>query len=211
MMRYLATGEVPSLAAEDASIGHTDGLENVSWKCLRRRTHGRARLGGSVTHAERLPLRSLATRREAIERHVDADALPRFRRLCELEGSIHARLSFGLDDEGYIRIAGTLAASVRVACQRCLDATPVDLNAGVRVVVATNEADATRLGGKGDVVVVATPEPTLAELIEDELILTLPMRPCARRNCGKAPPFAYPSAAQCQRNPFASLAELNKG
>ena len=163
--------------------------------------------GGSA--GERLPLESLAARGAVVERFVDSRGLPRFRRLCKPGGDVRARLSFG-SDEGDVRIEGTLSVPVRVDCHRCLESVPVELNTDFAVTAATNEADATRLGATSDVLELTSGEPTLAEVIEDELILALPERPCPKRDCEKAPAFAYPPDGGRRDNPFESLAALKK-
>ena len=98
-----------------------------------------------------------------------------------------------------------------VDCQRCLEAVPVDLGTDFAVVAVTGEAEAARLGIRDDVLELDTGEPTLADVIEDELILALPQRPCARRKCEKAPPLAYPPDTERRDNPFGALAALKKG
>lgn len=159
---------------------------------------------------ERLPLQALAAQGAVIERLVDSAGLPRFRRLCQPDGGVRARLAFGADDAVGIRIEGTLSVPVRVGCHRCLEAVAVELSTDFALVAAMNEADAARLGASGDVLTLGTTEPTLAEVIEDELILALPQRPCASRDCEKAPPFDYPPESVRRDNPFGSLAELKK-
>lgn len=158
---------------------------------------------------ERLPLANLAARRAVVERFVDSRDLPRFRRLCKPGGDVRARLSFGSGDRG-IRIEGMLRVPVRMDCHRCLESVPVELHTDFAVFAAMNEADASRLGATGDVLELTSDEPTLAEVIEDELILALPQRPCAKRNCEKAPPLAYPPDGEGEDKPFGALAALKK-
>ena len=159
---------------------------------------------------ERLPLALLAARRAVIERTVDGRDLPRFSRLCESRDGIRARLSFRPDESGCVLIDGALTASLSVECHRCLVPVAVALSTSFSVAAVMNDADATRLGARKDVLEVATGEPTLAELIEDELILSLPQRPCAKPRCDKAPPVVYPPETRDADNPFRSLAALKK-
>ena len=160
---------------------------------------------------ERLPLLTLAARGAVVERLVDGRELARFRSLCKPGGSVRARLTFGRDDDDGIRIEGTLRVPVLVDCQRCLEAVPVDLDTDFAVVAFTSETEAARLENRGDVLELGTSEPTLAAVIEDELILALPQRPCARRDCERAPPLAYPPETERGDNPFGALAALKKG
>jgi len=159
---------------------------------------------------ERLPLVTLAARRAVVERLVDCRGLARFGALCKSDGNVRVRLSFGRNDEGGIRIEGTLGGPVSVDWQRCLEAVPLGLDTDLAVVAGTCEAGAARLGAGSDVLELGTCEPTLADVIEDELILALPQRPCARRDCEKAPPFAYPPENERGDNPFEALAALKK-
>ena len=163
---------------------------------------------GGCNAGERLPLATLAARGAVVERSVDCGGLPRFGRLCKPGGSARTRLSFHRDEDGDIRIEGTLAALVFVDCQRCLEAVRVELRSDFAVVCVMSEADAARLGAGADVLELETGEPTLAEVIEDELILALPQQPCTRRNCEKAPPMAWPPEAGQRDNPFGALAAL---
>ena len=163
-----------------------------------------------MPHDERLPLKTLAARDAVVERCVDARALTRFRRLCRSIDSVRARLSFGMEDKDDIRIKGLLTATVVVDCQRCLDPISVGLRSEFSVLAVADANDVARLADRGDLLEVDSYEPTLAELIEDELILTLPIRPCDLGNCEKAPPLAYPQNVPGKRKPFESLAALTR-
>ncbi len=159
---------------------------------------------------ERLPLASLAARRAVIQRVVDGRDLPRFSRLCDCADGIRVRLAFCPHESGCVCIAGVLNATVSLECHRCLEAVTVALSTDFTVLAVMNEVDAARLGAQMDVLEVATDEPPLVELIEDELMLALPQRPCAEEHCDKAPPIAYPPGAAAAGNPFRSLAALKE-
>lgn len=159
---------------------------------------------------EHLPLASLAARRAVIERTVDGRDLPRLSRLCEFQDDIRVRLEFRPDGDGCVPIDGALTALLSMDCHRCLEAVAVELSTSFSVVTVRNEEDAARLGARKDVLEVATAEPTLGELIEDELILALPERPCTKQHCDKAPPTAYPAEAPKADNPFRALAVLKE-
>ena len=159
---------------------------------------------------ERLSIETLAESAAVVERLVDCAGLPRFGELCRPAGSVRTRLSFGRNEPGGIRIEGTLRVRVFVNCQRCLGAVPVDLGSDFDLIAVAGQSEAARLGATGDVLELTAGEPTLADLIEDELILALPQRPCTRQDCEKAPPFAYPPGPEPGDNPFDALAALKK-
>ena len=159
---------------------------------------------------ERLPLALLTAREAFVERVVDGRDLPRFNQLCEPQEGIRVRLSFSPDENDNIRIDGVLASRLSVPCHRCLEAVSVELITRFSVVGVTSDAEAARLAARQDVLQLVSDEPTLAELIEDELILALPQKPCAEENCDKAPPVAYPRQTPEKDNPFRSLALLKE-
>lgn len=159
---------------------------------------------------ERMPLATLAADAALVKRVVDGRGLARFSRLCDAGDAIGVALSFNLEKDGSIRINGDLTGSLRVDCHRCQERVPVALNDKFCVHAVLDEASATRIGATRDVLTLSTGDPTLAELIEDELILALPQRPCTDTNCAKAPPLVYPAAAPDADKPFRSLEALKK-
>ena len=162
---------------------------------------------------ERFRLSELAGRKAQISRSVDAAALERFSALCDCPDAVRARLNFRFDRHGVVRMDGELAGRVAVECHRCLEPLAVDLKSGFSVAIAASEAEATRLGAEQDVLCVEGDEAGIAELIEDELILALPDRPCATADCPQAPALASPAEgldedAPETTKPFAALGAL---
>ena len=144
---------------------------------------------------ERFRMSELAGRKARISRNVDAEDLKRFSALCDCPQAVRVRLEFRFDRHGVVRMDGDLAARVVVQCHRCLEPMPVDLESDFSVVIAASETEATRLGAERDVLRVDGDEAGLAELIEDELILALPGRPCSQADCPQALPLASPTGA----------------
>ena len=105
-------------------------------------------------------------------------------------------------------------ASVTMQCQRCLQAVlqPLEVDRHFRFVRDAGQAE--RLDETADEdVLVLVPRLDLQQLLEDELILALPLVP---RHEGRCPvPLPLPAAdAQTEApppNPFAALAALRKG
>jgi uncharacterized protein len=101
--------------------------------------------------------------------------------------------------------------TVPLQCQRCLGplAQPVEVDR--RFLFVADEDEAERLDEESeDDVLVLQPRLNLAELLEDELILALPIVP---RHEGECPePLRAADAADPGRpHPFAALAALRKG
>ena len=162
---------------------------------------------------ERFRLSELAGRKAQISRSVDAAALERFSVLCDCPDAVRVRLGFRFDRHGAVRMDGELAGRVAVECHRCLEPMAVDLKSEFSVVIADSEAAASRLGAEQDVLCVEGDEAGIAELIEDELILALPERPCSAADCPQAPTLASPAGSMDEgtletKKPFAALGAL---
>jgi uncharacterized protein len=117
----------------------------------------------------------------------------------------------GADPELWIRLQAT--APVVLQCQRCLKATPHQLQVDRRIRFAYSEAEAEKLDENSeDDVLALTPRLNLHELVEDELILALPI---VARHEGPCPePLPLPADVledePAAPNPFAALAALRK-
>ena len=165
---------------------------------------------------ERFRLSELAARKARISRTVDASALERFSALCDCPEPVRAQLQFRFDREGLLRMEGELAVRVAVECHRCLEPVRVGLESAFSVVIAASGTEATRLGAEQDVLCVDGEEAGIAELIEDELILALPERPCTEAACPQALPLASPAGtldegALATTPPFAALSAWKAG
>ena len=165
---------------------------------------------------ERFRLSELAGRQARISRTVDAVALKRFSALCDCLEPVQAQLEFRFDREGLLRMEGSLAVRVAVECHRCLEPVSIGLESAFSVVIAATQAEATRLGAEHDVLCVDGEEAGIAALIEDELILALPERPCTEAACPQALPLASPAGALDEgaletTPPFAALSAWKAG
>lgn len=104
-------------------------------------------------------------------------------------------------------------AQVQLECQRCLQPVAVPLAVQRRFLFAPDEATAAEIDADSeDDVLVLTRALDLHELVEDELILALPLVP---RHDACPEPLALPAEAEetpAERpNPFAALAALKRG
>lgn len=129
--------------------------------------------------------------------------------LSHQEGEIEYRFSFSRSS-GKTKIESNLSGTVYMPCQRCFEPVEVELNtSGVQMVVF-NEEDASTLPSDVDPVLVDEQgEVALITLIEDEILLGLPI--VARhedRLCGPRLTKA-PSVNQTNTHkPFSDLATL---
>jgi len=103
---------------------------------------------------------------------------------------------------------------VTLECQRCLQPMRLPLHAERRIFFVDGEDAAAALDAESeDDVLASTPALDLAELIEDELLLALPLVPRHER-CPEPLPRAFVEddpATDPADNPFAVLAALKRG
>ena len=95
-----------------------------------------------------------------------------------LDGDAEAEVAFGTDAAGVPHAAGRVRMRVRLVCQRCLEPMAVALDVPLRVGFVRSEAAARALPAEYDPVVIeAGAALALARLVEDELLLALPIVP----------------------------------
>lgn len=127
------------------------------------------------------------------------------------EGAATFILQGGIDEQKVKFIAGRITARVTLVCQRCMTPVVVPLTVAVRLGLAATEARASELPESYEPLIVPAEDTILAELVEDELILALPIIPkCAESTpCGRTVSDEAPPAVDRQQ-PFAALAALLK-
>jgi uncharacterized protein len=151
----------------------------------------------------------LAEQRAQMQGVVDLKSCDRLTAACGLQSSAaDVRLDFGIDEHGFRYLALHARATVQLSCGRCLE--PLQLNVESRCVLgmAPDEAGAERLPAAYEPLIVA-PEPiALRELIEDELLLSLPL--VAMHPVGQCQIERREERVDRERSgrPFARLAEL---
>jgi uncharacterized protein len=104
---------------------------------------------------------------------------------------------------------GQVDLAARLVCQRCLGEVQVPLGGPIAVALIRSDVEAEGLPDRLDPVVVDASGIRPLDLVEDELLLTLPSVP-VHDHC-VAPASAFRSdAAPRRENPFAVLAGLQR-
>lgn len=123
-----------------------------------------------------LDLRKSVERRVVIEGQLALKKLDRMQAyLCDDAGTVDVSLFFDKDLQGIHTITGSLSARVFMQCQRCLEPVAVEVSAVVNIGVGYTDDKLKALPAEYDPLRQETPELDFWELIEDELILTLPI------------------------------------
>lgn len=111
-----------------------------------------------------------------------AEALPRLSAaVLEVVDGVEYRLLFARNEQRRAVLSGEVRAQVQLECRRCLQPVLVPLHSILELTLVGSEAEAERLAEKQDeldLVVLADEPMRPLELIEDELLLSLPAYPC---------------------------------
>lgn len=167
----------------------------------------------SAPFPERIDAVKLFARKGSITADLPLARLQRFTdQLSGKAGQVAVDLHFGEDEEGRRLLTGTLDTRVLVTCQRCLQDLQLDLHCQLSLLVFDTEDELLELPESQDAVTMPEDGLDVVALIEDELILSLPMVPvhedltCNQTlnalNQGRDP------VVETRPNPFAVLAGL---
>lgn len=119
-------------------------------------------------------------------------------------GEVVYALDFRRARAGAVGVSGTLRARLVARCQRCLEAFELELELAPRLFIPAAEGIQAPKGWE-----LAEPgaRPSLAELIEEELLLALPFAPHHPEGACPAGSSATAEPEPARRHPFAGLAD----
>ena len=120
----------------------------------------------------------LAAESGRFDGELDLAVLPRLAALLErTDGTVKIALAARIDERGLRLIEGTLQTDLELICQRCLGPLSLPLDVVVSLGLVHDEAESVRLPDTYDPLVVAGNDLSIADLVEDELLLALPSIP----------------------------------
>ena len=132
------------------------------------------------------------------------------------EQNLQVELQFGVDGQGVHFVAGHLAADIEMICQRCMANMRVPLAVDFRLGLVLADSQAEALPQEYEPLVIPEGTLSVSELVEDELILALPLVPkhrdiseCESRGFVMPAGSAYREPrAETGAKPFAALSSL---
>ncbi len=129
--------------------------------------------------------------------------------LASSEGTVTADLSFGKDEQGLTYLKGKVDAKLTLQCQRCMEHYIYEIIPDFALGIVTTLEEANALPSHYEPVLTKEGALALRELIEDELILNLPIIP---KHANEAEcKIQLPKAETDQReNPFQVLEALKE-
>ena len=139
-------------------------------------------------------------------------------RLAEFRDSqdepVQVDLHFGRDEDGRRSISGTVSTRLTMPCQRCLEPVTYQITARPRLVMVWDEEQMKALPEQLDPILVIDDKMPLADLLEEELLLALPLvamhEQCPNPLVKESQPDSAADGKDKADNPFAVLAKLKR-
>ncbi len=156
-----------------------------------------------------LDAEQLADRRAAIDFSIRLGELPRLAsQLARDEGTALGAAAFGRE-RGFAVVELTVEARVPLTCQRCLRPMVWPVSSRARIAIVADAAAAESVPPELEAVVAPGGRVSVGELVEEELLLGLPIVAlhADEADCGSR--FGDEAEEETQK-PFAGLAELLK-
>jgi uncharacterized protein len=126
--------------------------------------------------------------------------------LFKSEGEVEVRLQFGIDERGIRFLKGLAIAQLTLQCQRCMEAFVRDISGDFIYAMVSDEEKAKRLPKRYDPVFVIDDTLNIQDIVEEELIINLPIVPMhCSEDCKIQLPITVasePSATQEMDHPF---------
>ena len=97
--------------------------------------------------------------------------------LAEDDGDIKVELVFSKGKQDRTQIHGSLSSIIKLVCQNCLKPFSFILECPIDLEIVANESEVAGVGEGIDLIVAEDSEIKLAEILEDELLMSVPMIP----------------------------------
>lgn len=164
------------------------------------------------------PIRMAETRRLLQGRIALAEMARLGESLQDSDGEVTVSLEFGTDNEGIRFMRGRIQAEVSLQCQRCLETMRYPIDSEFSLALVRNTVEAEALPSHYEPLLVEGEPLFLRDIIEDELLLALPIvamhapEECSinissDQGAGEA---RKDTGATEKESPFAVLADLKK-
>ena len=125
--------------------------------------------------------------------------------LASDRGSIEVSLNFGVDEQGIRFLRGHLEANLGLQCQRCMESLDYGIIGDFLLGIVGTEEEARDLPGRFDPLIIKGVDLLISDVIEDELIVSLPIVPMHElQDCKVTLPLIVESetVSMKKENPF---------
>lgn len=127
--------------------------------------------------------------------------------LARRDGVMEYQLAFGVDNDHRSVIKGWVKATLWLQCQRCLEPFPFPVHSTIALAVVKGLDEAERLPEVYDPVLIDDKPLRPQLLLEDELLLALPVVPRHADGMCQPPIDTQTKPPADERHPFADLAQ----
>ncbi|QFT54690.1 YceD family protein [Microbulbifer sp. THAF38] len=157
--------------------------------------------------------RKLVQREQYLEGILPLESLGRLREAVEsVEGEVVADIQFGRDLQNHLTVSGKVSCTVDLLCQRCLHPVREQLEAQFCWGIVWSEEQGKALPKDLDPVIQDSDELNLHQILEDEILLNLPMVAYHDAECVSKDSFHVgekeSEAGEQRENPFKVLEQL---
>ncbi|MCP5325651.1 MAG: DUF177 domain-containing protein [Oceanospirillaceae bacterium] len=135
--------------------------------------------------------------------------------LTERSGEVQVSMTFGRDEQKIATLQGQCDTRVKMLCQRCLKPVEVEVSSEFSLGIVFSDEQASHLPKQYDPIVTDGESLALPQLLEDELILSLPMFAyhdhCEEHeHTSESVSSQDEAVVEKKENPFSVLAQLKK-
>ena len=167
---------------------------------------------------ERLPVQleptKFAKQRRRIQGDVAYEQMPRLSELLAPDAAreqVNVAMGFEVDDHGFVVIHLTIETSLPLVCQRTLDVFYFPVKTDTYLSPIYHDSEAKKLPAHYEPLLMEEDMLRPSKIVEDELLLVLPIVPKKPEEAGDAEVTAYGDKEQQQKgreNPFKVLQDL---
>ena len=131
--------------------------------------------------------------------------------LSDADVAIEVCLRFSLDANKRVLVEGHANFSPTVECQRCLERVLIPVQCTFNICVTRSGEEADEVMAFADPVVLSGNSMTVQELIEDDLILSLPRVACSDQvQCPRDPMLTDRCERETKENPLAEILKIKE-
>ena len=134
--------------------------------------------------------------------------------LASASDTVAVDLKFELDEHDRVHMCGTASVQAELTCHRCANTVPTTILAEIDAVIVRSDAVAERVAQEADVIVVTENPIQVCELVEDDLIMSIPWRvdekehECIALDASETTQALPTRATQFTQKPFENLRKL---
>jgi uncharacterized protein len=162
---------------------------------------------------DRLDLYAMAEAGRELRGRIELASLERvLPLLSSTEGMLQVSLELGKSHDGTRYVSGSIGGVLTLQCQRCLESMEYPLDVNFQLGLVHSQEEMSKLPDRFEPLLISQEPTSIADLVSDEVLLTLPIVPVHTdmKQCHElAADYNAPDAGQ-RENPFAVLAQLKQ-